>query len=244
MAMGSNKLAGSKEHQRVANFDRGKRADDHFPILVSSANRELAKLLEDVRRESAARNGTDNTQSVRELLTRAVRCATKQFMLQVELCNLALTDELTGLHNRRGFMVHAERQLRLGNRNRRGMMLILVDVNGLKQINDTFGHNEGDRAIQRTAEALKRTFRDSDVLARLGGDEFVVLAIDAAGDCESSVRARLGRQLVSLDAKESRYSISLSIGVVQFDLRSNSSIGELMIQVDQSMYEQKRRSKS
>jgi two-component system cell cycle response regulator len=111
--------------------------------------------------------------------------------LQAELGNLALTDELTGLYNRRGFMALAERQLKIGRRSGRGMLLFVMDVDRLKQINDSFGHFEGDRALKRTAEVLEETFRDSDVLARLGGDGFAVPAVEASGHSEATIKTRL-----------------------------------------------------
>jgi diguanylate cyclase (GGDEF)-like protein len=216
--------------------------DDLFQGLLSKANRELASLLRDVRTEShgALLGGTQN-QQVSELLMRAVRCAAKQYMLQAELGNLALTDELTGLYNRRGFMALAERQLKLGRRSGRGMLLFVMDVDGMKHINDSFGHLEGDRALKRTAEVLERTFRDSDVVARLGGDEFAVLAIEAAGHSEATIRARLFECLKLNDEKESPYPISLSLGLARFDSGSRTSIAELIAKADQAMYEQKKR---
>src|SRR5712664_463698 len=161
--------------------------DDVFQGLLSKANRELANLLRDMRTESHdIVLGDSRSQQVSELLMRAVRCAAKQYMLQAELGNLALTDELTGLYNRRGFMAVAERQLKLGRRSGRGMLLFVMDVDRMKHINDSFGHSEGDRALKRTADALEETFRDSDVVARLGGDEFAVLAIEASGHSEAA----------------------------------------------------------
>ena len=216
--------------------------DEVFQALVSEANRELACLLQDVRTEShGALLGDTRSRPISELLMRAIRCATKQYMLQAELGNLALVDELTSLYNRRGFMALAERQLKVGRRSGRGMMLIFIDLDGLKQINDWFGHPEGDRALKRTSEALGKTFRESDVIARLGGDEFAVLAIEASGDSEATIRARVRQYVKSISAAESRYAISLSIGVARFDPRSNTSIRELMAQADHAMYEQKRR---
>ena len=102
-------------------------------------------------------------------------------MLQSELSSLALTDELTGLYNRRGFICLSEVQLKLARRSGCDMVLFFIDVDGLKQINDSFGHSEGDNALIRTAEVLRMTFRESDVLARIGGDEFGALAIEASG---------------------------------------------------------------
>jgi diguanylate cyclase (GGDEF)-like protein len=218
-----------------------KRIDDLFQGFLSQANRELANLLRDVRTEAYGTllDGTQN-QPVSELLMRAVRCAAKQYMLQAELGNLALTDELTGLYNRRGFMALAERQLKLGRRSGRGMLLFVMDVDCLKYINDSFGHCEGDRALKRTAEVLEQTFRDSDVVARLGGDEFGVLAIEASGHSEATIKARLFECLKSNCAKESPYQISLSLGLARFDSGSRTSIGELMAKADQTMYEHKK----
>jgi diguanylate cyclase (GGDEF)-like protein len=218
------------------------RVDDAFQALLSEANRELASLLRDVRTESHGTLPSDTrSQPVSELLMRAVRCAAKQYMLQAELGNLALTDELNGLYNRRGFMALAERQLKIGRRSGRGMLLFVMDVDRLKQINDSFGHFEGDRALKRTADALEETFRDSDVVARLGGDEFAVLAIEASGHSEATIKTRLFECLKSIRAEQSRYEISLSLGVARFDPRNRTSIGELMVKADQAMYEQKRR---
>jgi diguanylate cyclase (GGDEF)-like protein len=219
-----------------------KSMDDVFRSLLSQANRDLAKLLRDVRTEpGGAMLSGAHSQQVSELLMRAVRCAAKQYMLQAELGNLALTDELTGLSNRRGFMALAERQLKLGRRTDRGMLLFMIDVDRLKQINDSFGHLEGDCVLKVTAGVLEETFRDSDVVARLGGDEFAVLAIEAAGHSEATIRARLFEHLKSMSAEHTRYEISLSLGVARFDPRNCSSIGELMAKADQAMYEHKRR---
>jgi len=220
-------------------------SDDVFRALLSEANRDFADLLRDVRMESTGVVvGDDRSRQVSELLMRAVRCAAKQYMLQAELGNLALTDELTGLYNRRGFMALAERQCKLGRRSGRGMLLFVMDVDGLKRINDSFGHFEGDCALKRTAGILEETFRDSDVVARLGGDEFAVLAIEAAGHCEATIKARLLECLQSIPPEQSPYDISLSFGVARFDPRNRMSIGEMLAKADQAMYEQKRRRSS
>jgi diguanylate cyclase (GGDEF)-like protein len=215
--------------------------DEVLVALLSEANQELAHLLRDVRTESqGVLLGGHQIRPVNELLMRAVRCAAQQYMLQAELGNLALTDELTGLYNRRGFMALAERQLKVGRRSGREMLLFFIDLDGLKQINDSFGHSEGDRALKRTAQALEMAFRDSDVIARVAGDEFAILAIEAAGDSEATIRNRLCEDLKSISAEESRYTISLSLGAARFDPRSSTSLGELMVQADRAMYEVKR----
>src|SRR5215469_10710622 len=149
-----------------------KQTDGVFRTLLASANQEFSKLLRDVRRVQGERHWRADSWQSGELLMRAVRCAAKQYVLQTELRNLALKDELTGLHNHRGFYVFAERQFKVCRRSGRGMLLFFLDMDGLKQINDSLGHSEGDRALKRAGGILKETFRDSDIVARLGGDEF------------------------------------------------------------------------
>lgn len=216
--------------------------DKVFQGLLKAANRELAALLRDVH----ARPNTDlldgvGSQAIRDLLGRALQCATKQYMLQTELSNLALQDELTGLYNRRGFLVLAERQLKLARRSGRSLLLFFIDVDGLKEINDLFGHGEGDAALKCAAEALETTFRDSDVIARLGGDEFAVLAIEASGQSEATIRERLTEYLNSARRQDSDYRFSVSLGAARFDPWNQTSIRDLIAEADRAMYEQKRR---
>jgi diguanylate cyclase (GGDEF)-like protein len=213
-----------------------------FQTLLSDANRELASLLQDVRKvQDDPLLDAGQAGEMKKLMMRAVQCAAKQYMLQAELGNLALTDELTGLCNRRGFMAIAERQLKIGRRTGRGILLFFLDIDGMKQINDSFGHGEVDLTLKRTAKALKMTFRDSDVIARLGGDEFAILAIEASDNSEAAIRARLSEDLKCVTAGETRYAINLSLGAVRINICSNASIGEWMVRADQAMYEQKRR---
>lgn len=211
-----------------------------FQELLAEARRQLARLLRDVNSARQAQGGSSaNGLRGGELLMRVVHCAATQYMLQTELENLALKDELTGLHNRRGFHVLAQRQLQLGRRSGRGMLLFFIDVDGLKAINDSLGHAEGDRVLKRTGEILKKTFRDSDIVARLGGDEFAVLAIEASGHSESAISARLQRYLRTANAREAGPSIFLSVGLARFDHGNLASIAELLAQADLAMYRQK-----
>lgn len=224
---------------------RGKEAVEQIlQAVFAKANRELAKLLQDVRTKSAAGQlATAQNGSTNKLLMRAVQCAVKQYMLQAELGSLALSDELTGLYNRRGFLALAERQLKLGRRSGRAILVFFADVDGLKQINDKFGHKEGDLALVHAAQVLEKTFRDSDIVARFGGDEFAVLALEVSGHSESTIRARLEQNLHELNAQQSRYTLSISLGAMRFDPRSPkspASIEQLMIQADEAMYEEKR----
>ena len=88
------------------------------------------------------------------------------------LQQLSYNDELTGLLNRRGFLSMAQQQLKIAQREDWQLVLLFADLDSLKNINDNFGHTEGDRALKNVAAVLKKTFRTSDLLARLGGDEW------------------------------------------------------------------------
>ncbi len=240
-------LAPDSELRRSCNlsssnlFRENAEGDQVLQGLLAEANRELSTLLRDIHSEAGGGPvSAQQRQPSSELLTRAVRCAMKQYVLQSELGSLALTDELTGLYNRRGFLALAERQLKLGRRSARGFLLVFLDVDGLKQINDSFGHEEGDRTLIRAGGVLEKTFRESDVVGRFGGDEFAVLAIEASQHNQETIAARLRENLRQMNEEDSGPAISLSWGVARFDPRSKTSIGQLMAQADQAMYDDKR----
>lgn len=159
-----------------------------------------------------------------------------------EMRELLLVDELTGLYNRRGFLTLAQHQLKIARRMKRDMLLLFADVDGLKNINDTLGHYEGDRALTDVAAILKQTFRDPDILARIGGDEYSVLAIEASTIDMEIIYARFAENLDSFNKKMNRpYKLSVSIGIAHYDPSSPCFINELMERADRLMYEQKRR---
>jgi diguanylate cyclase (GGDEF)-like protein len=159
---------------------------------------------------------------------------------EAELRSLSLTDDLTGLHNRRGFFVHAEQQLKDFRRKKRDLVVFYADMDGLKQINDTLGHAQGSRAIVEVAELLKRTFRESDVIARVGGDEFIVLAADVTLELAELMNSRLVENLRMWNDKNSfDYKLSLSVGIKQMD-PNRLTLQETIAQADSQMYEDKK----
>jgi diguanylate cyclase (GGDEF)-like protein len=154
---------------------------------------------------------------------------------------MAITDELTGMCNRRGFFNLAEQQLRLSKRLKRGIYMLYADVDNLKVINDTLGNQTGDMALVDAANILKATYRESDILARIGGDEFVVAPIGTSGDRIDSITARLEDNLTHHNATENRsYKLSLSFGVAYCDPEDTCSVDELVAQAEKMMYEHKR----
>lgn len=159
---------------------------------------------------------------------------------------LLITDSLTGLHNRRGFFALAEQLLAQARRLQRAFCLFFIDMDGLKQINDTHGHPEGDRAIQATGGILKSAFRASDVLARLGGDEFAVATIDDGENGSlDAIPRRLQQELqVYNDSSRLPYRLSFSIGMIQADPADDTSLEALLQRADQLLYDDKRTKKS
>jgi diguanylate cyclase (GGDEF)-like protein len=158
--------------------------------------------------------------------------------------NLTYLDELTGLHNRRGFLRFARVQLDAARLARRPMLLIFVDVDHLKSINDGLGHAAGDQALVDTSTVLKSTFRERDIVARLGGDEFVVLVTDSSAVREADLLARLAGRLEALNTRPGReFQLSFSTGVAAFDPGSPEPLEELLSEADSRMYLDKRRRK-
>jgi two-component system cell cycle response regulator len=158
-----------------------------------------------------------------------------------KLQEITLTDELTGLHNRRGFYTLAEQLIRISNFTKSGMILFFIDVDKLKYINDTFSHQDGDQALIDTAGILKKTFRESDIIARFGGDEFVIFAKEARKEISKKIITRLRENIKSHNASGKRpYNLSLSIGMAHYDPESPFSIEELLGEADRFMYESKK----
>lgn len=190
---------------------------------------------------------SSNASLVRDMSSRPlhfifqIQDVTERKRAEAAIQTLSLADELTGLYNRRGFLAFCKQHLNSIRRTNRGIVIVYADLDGLKEINDSFGHTEGDRALVKTAQLLKETFRSSDVLGRWGGDEFTILAaVDPDGGKEKLME-RLMEKFVNYNAlKLSPYDLSISIGLAQLDPAANQSMEDLMIAADAAMYENKR----
>jgi two-component system cell cycle response regulator len=164
-----------------------------------------------------------------------------KMMREKALQALSLTDELTGLYNRRRFFVLMEQCLKVAIRAKKRPLLLFIDMDYLKRINDHYGHAEGDQALIQLAKILKKTFRESDIVARIGGDEFVVL-LESPDEHGEIPMTRLHENLREYNAQgPRRYTLSISVGMAQFDPEYPTSIDELLSEADSSMYEQKRK---
>jgi diguanylate cyclase (GGDEF)-like protein/PAS domain S-box-containing protein len=173
-------------------------------------------------------------------LVHVVTDITHKKKLENDLREISITDELTGIYNRRGFLALTEQQLKIANRENKSFIILYADLDGFKEINDKYGHKEGDNVLIEAANILKKSFRDSDIIARIGGDEFVVLAMETP---EISIDMLTNRLKINLDVYNAKsgkpYMLSFSEGFVRYNPKQPSSIEALLSKADKLMYEHK-----
>ncbi|MFA5352878.1 MAG: diguanylate cyclase [Thermodesulfovibrionales bacterium] len=209
--------------------------DEEVELVTLKGKRFWGSVTAIVKRDSAGRAYCDGIMTD----------ITERKRAEEQLHELSLTDELTGLYNRRGFMTLAAQQLRMADRLQQGLVLIYMDLDRMKWINDTFGHNEGDRALKNVADLLRKTLRVSDIIARIGGDEFVGLALEAGEMTGELIRSRLQENIMThnLEQPEGLYELSLSVGIVRYDPFKPWTLDALLERGDRLMYEEKQKKK-
>jgi diguanylate cyclase (GGDEF)-like protein len=216
------------------------RVYEHTPEIpiVAAADLDDKSLALEVIREGAQdyllKSDLDGDKLERTLLY-----ALERNRYRTVLHNLSLRDELTGLLNRRGFLSLAGQHLKIAQRSGWMTMLLFADMDGLKTINDHFGHPEGDKALRGVAGILRNTFRASDLLARLGGDEFIALALNVTSPGVEAISKRLRQKVGQYNAQSQRYQVSLSFGVAQFDAEEQPSLEALIAEADKALYKDK-----
>lgn len=169
------------------------------------------------------------------------RDITERKKYEEKLQALSITDDLTGLYNRRGFMALMEQQIKLSERTKRGILLIYVDVDNLKFINDTFGHTEGDNALRDIATILSDSLRKAEIIARIGGDEFAIAAIETPEENTDILIDRIYNNFAIHNSNtEKKYSLSVTTGTAYFNPESPLPIEELLDIADRNMYARKK----
>ncbi len=228
-----HKFICSKEEKHCPITDLGKKIDksertilnikgDEIPVLKSVSSVEIGK---------------------HKYLIETFIDITERKKMEAKLHEASITDELTGLLNRRGFFAMADNIFHNAARSNCVLYVIYFDLNGLKLINDTLGHHAGDQALAETAAILKNTFRKADVIGRVGGDEFVILYTDKSGSNNyQPLLDRLEENLKYINDHDKReFSISLSIGCAQYNPAQPISLEELIRLADEQMYKNKKR---
>ncbi len=157
---------------------------------------------------------------------------------------LAVVDDLTGLFNRRGFLTLAKQNIDLSRRSGTDVMLVFLDLDGLKLINDTYGHCSGDIAIQAMATILQKVFRKSDIIARPGGDEFTVLAIDCTVKEYDLIIKRMNELIDEYNTNSpEKFTLAVSSGAAPHTRTKHYSIEELLEEADRELYKVKKEKK-
>jgi two-component system, cell cycle response regulator len=230
---------GSKQWQGRAYLQAACAAAPDTPMVILAESEDELLAVEALRQ--GVQDFLDKEHLDRRALVRALRYSIERHRLQKNLQNLSLLDDLTGLYNRRGFLALAEQHLRMIQR-KGAALLIYLDLDDLKLINDSCGHLEGNRALIVTANVLRACFRQSDILARLGGDEFCVLMTDAGQDSAQQVRKRLQQRADFINALSSwNFRLSLSVGIAEVPVVHQPSLNQLLRVADTQMYEEKRK---
>ncbi len=210
-----------------------------IPIVVISGLDDEGLALEAV--QAGAQDYLIKGEFSEKTLLRAMDYAIERHSLKKQLYALSLTDDLTGLYNRKGFSTLVEQQIKFALRIQGELLFFFIDVDDLKQINDRFGHSAGDRALEVTAEILRNTFRDSDIIGRAGGDEFVVVTVDSKIDDRESILQRLEieRQKIAASSMDP-FDLRFSVGVASWTVDDPKTFDALMGEADRNMYRHKR----
>jgi two-component system, cell cycle response regulator len=230
---------GSKQRQGRAYVQAARAAAPDTPMVVLADSEDELLAVEALRQ--GVQDFLDKEHLDPHTLVRVLRHSIERHRLQKNLQNLSLLDDLTGLYNRRGFLALAEQHLRMIQR-KGAALLIYLDLDDLKLINDSYGHLEGNRALIVTANVLRACFRQSDILARLGGDEFCVLMTDAGQDSAQQVRKRLQQRADFINALSSwNFRLSLSVGIAEVPVVHQPPLDQLLRIADTHMYAEKRK---
>ncbi len=175
------------------------------------------------------------------LLARVIRYAIERHRLQTTLRQLSLTDELTGLYNRRGLFALAEHHLKLAHRTR-GLLVAAVEINALDAVRDHHGRDAAERAALAAATALRESFRASDIIGRIGDDRFAVLVVDATDETMNVVEPRLHARVARLNDEHQELPdpLALTLGIARFDPGSAPTLDVLLAHAAESLDARKR----
>lgn len=224
--------------QDMGTFERAHAFAPNVPIVVLTRVEDEEMALSLVK--AGAQDYLVKGEAGPDLFLRSIRYALERHRLSSALRSLSLIDDLTGLYNRRGFSELGEQHLKLAIRTGKAVLLVFLDVDDLKTINDTLGHQTGDQALIRVGDLLKETFRQSDILARIGGDEFAVMALEALEENEAQLLQRLRERVDEVNLSgEVSYQLSVSVGAARFSGEDSARLEDLLAEVDEAMYEEK-----
>ena len=218
-----DKIASSKGYFHYETI-RKKKDGTLFPVSISGANIKI-----DGQTKGLTATYIDITERKR---------------LEKRLEKLAHFDVLTGCYARGYGLSLFERQIKSAQRRKTSILLLYLDLDGLKYINNTFGHKEGDKALKEAAKFFKSTLREVDIICRMGGDEFLLIFPDSSLNDVPLIKERITNKLKELNKNlNNPYKISFSIGLSCYNPSNPLSIEELIKIADENMYEEKKKKK-
>ena len=177
------------------------------------------------------------------ILRRGIIYSLERHDILQSLYRTTIIDELTGLYNRRGLHTLGNQQVELAKRHNDDIFIFYLDLDGMKSINDTLGHEFGDKALIDTSNVMHKTFRTTDILSRLGGDEFVVVVVKAQHEFIPIIIQRLKEYVAEMNSSNKKYNLSISIGVSKVDLNNESPLDDAIQDADKEMYRAKLKNK-
>ncbi len=185
-------------------------------------------------------DGTQRACTIVRDVTERVAMERQLVQMSARLRELTLTDELTGLRNRRGLVALGSHLLELADRERSSAHLLFVDIDNMKELNDRLGHGAGDAGLQAVAEALGQALRRADVAARIGGDEFVALALGLADDDRCAIERRIRAHLRAAPTVAAvGRPVEVSLGWAARAPLASSTMDDLLADADRAMYRAK-----
>lgn len=179
-----------------------------------------------------------------DMLIRSISYSVERFSMIAALKELALIDELTGLFNRRAFLNLSDNRIKLAKRKDKNVFLLFCDLDGLKAINDEYGHKEGDLVLKEFADVLKNSFRESDIIARYAGDEFIILASNVREEDTEVILQRIYDNLSIKNQQMNKpYAVSASFGTILKKPNKETTLEEIVHEIDILMYAEKDKTK-
>jgi len=215
---------------------------EDLPIIVMAGPDEKELMIEAV--QSGAQDYLIKGQIDEDRLVRSILYVLERHSLIRELEEVSITDTMTGLYNKRGFMALAQKHLGLAARFDNVMWLIYMEMDNLSWIRDNLGQEEGDNALTDMSDMLRKTFRESDVLARIGDCEFAIIAVNEVDANSQQMAARIRENINKFNAKTGRpYKLSASIVLVSHTSVAGYDINKLLYIANKHMYEEKSKKK-
>ena len=205
-----------------------------IPYIVITDERD-----EDLGIEAVKKGAQDylvRSELSERILRRGIIYSLERHDILQSLYRTTIIDELTGLYNRRGLHTLGNQQVELAKRHNDDIFIFYLDLDGMKSINDTLGHEFGDKALIDTSNIMHKTFRTTDILSRIGGDEFVVVVVKAQHEFIPIIIQRLKEYVAGMNSSNKKYNLSISIGVSKVDLNNESPLDDAIQDADKEMY--------